>query len=91
MTEPQASSFKPQAPSPRIVITGMGWVTPLGHDIETVWNAMLRAESGIEKITHFDAQTFPTNFAAQVKDYDWRGYVDDTAPMPEGYIGAKFS
>lgn len=53
----------------------MGWVTPLGHDIETVWAALLRGDSGIDKIDHFDASTFPTTFAAQVKNYDWRNYV----------------
>ncbi len=54
----------------RVVITGMGVVTPLGHDIETVWAALLSCQSGIDKIDHFDASTFPTTFAAQVKDYD---------------------
>ncbi|MGC8553079.1 MAG: beta-ketoacyl-[acyl-carrier-protein] synthase family protein [Phycisphaerae bacterium] len=53
----------------RVVITGMGWVTPLGHDIEQVWQRLLRAESGIAPITLFDARTFPTTFAAEVKDY----------------------
>ena len=63
--------------TPRIVITGMGWITPLGHDIETVWQALLNAQSGIGPISHFDGSTFPTTFAAQVKNYDWRPYVDD--------------
>lgn len=60
----------------RIVITGMGVVTPLGHDIETVWAALLRCASGIGKIDHFDASTFPTTFAAQVKDYDHSAFVE---------------
>ena len=67
----------------RIVITGMGWITPLGHDIETVWSKMLDGASGVSPIEHFDASTFPTTFAAQVKDYDWRGYVAD-ASLHEG-------
>ncbi|MEX0774618.1 MAG: beta-ketoacyl-[acyl-carrier-protein] synthase family protein [Phycisphaeraceae bacterium] len=67
----------------RIVITGMGWVTPLGHDIERVWQRLLRGECGITPIGHFDARTFPTTFAAQVKDYDWRPFVKDAA-MHEG-------
>lgn len=66
-------------PENRIVVTGMGWVTPLGHDLETVWQALLTGESGIAPISHFDASTFPTTFAAEVKDYDWRPYVDDPA------------
>ncbi len=61
--------------TPRIVITGIGWVTPLGHDIETVWSRLLRGECGIGPTTRFDATTFPTSFSAQVKDYDYRGYV----------------
>ncbi len=60
----------------RVVITGMGVVTPLGHDIETVWAALLRCASGIGKIEHFDASTFPTTFAAQVKDYDHSSFVE---------------
>ncbi len=59
----------------RVVITGMGWVTPLGHDIETVWGGLLGCASGIGKIDRFDASTFPTTFAAQVKDYDYTKFV----------------
>ena len=56
--------------APRIVVTGTGWVTPLGHDIEGVWKRLLNAESGMAPITRFDARTFPTTFAAEVRDYD---------------------
>ena len=59
----------------RVVITGMGWVTPLGHDIEAVWSKLVAGESGISQIRHFDASTFPTQFAAQVKDYDYHDWV----------------
>jgi 3-oxoacyl-[acyl-carrier-protein] synthase II len=59
----------------RVVITGIGWVTPLGHDIETVWAALLRGACGIAPTRHFDASTFPTSFSAQVRDYDYRRYV----------------
>jgi 3-oxoacyl-[acyl-carrier-protein] synthase II len=54
----------------RVVITGMGWITPLGHDLDTVWNALLRGESGIGPVTRFEAATFGTNFASEVKNYD---------------------
>ncbi|MCC7409276.1 MAG: beta-ketoacyl-[acyl-carrier-protein] synthase II, partial [Phycisphaeraceae bacterium] len=54
----------------RVVITGIGWVTPLGQDIATAWSAMLQGRSGIGPIRRFDASTFPTQFAAQVLDYD---------------------
>ncbi len=54
--------------SRRVVITGIGWVTPLGCDIETVWGRMLAGESGVAPTTHFDASKFPTTFSAEVKD-----------------------
>ena len=53
----------------RVVITGMGSVTPLGHDVEAVWAAMLGTQSGISKTELFDASTFPTTFSAQVKGF----------------------
>ncbi len=59
----------------RVVVTGMGWITPLGHDLETVWSKLLAGESGISQTRHFDASTFPTQFSAQVKDYDYRDWV----------------
>lgn len=71
--------------SPRIVITGMGWVTPLGHDLETVWASLLRCETGVGPTGKFDASTFPTRFSAQVKNYDWRQYVTD--PAIHGEVG----
>jgi len=59
----------------RVVITGFGWVTPLGHDIETVWQRLLSGDSGIAPITIFDARTYPTQFAAEVKDFDLRRFL----------------
>ncbi len=55
----------------RVVITGMGWVTPLGHDLQTVWQRLLAGQSGIAPIRNFDARAFPTTFAAEVKDYQF--------------------
>ncbi len=59
----------------RVVITGMGAVTPLGADVESVWRKLLAGTSAIEPIEQFDASTFPTTFAAEVTDYDHRDYV----------------
>jgi 3-oxoacyl-[acyl-carrier-protein] synthase II len=54
----------------RVVITGMGTVNPLGHDVESTWKAMLEGRSGIRKTELFDASTFPTTFSAQVQGFD---------------------
>jgi 3-oxoacyl-[acyl-carrier-protein] synthase II len=53
----------------RVVITGMGWVTPLGHDIESVWQRLLAGDSGIAPTTNFEASAFPTKFSAEVKNF----------------------
>lgn len=59
----------------RVVITGMGWITPLGHDIDQVWAAILRGESGIAATTVFDARTFPTQFAGEVKSFSLERFL----------------
>ena len=61
----------------RVVITGIGWVTPMGHSIETVWQRLLAGESGIARTTLFDASTFPTQISAEVKDYDVAEHIGD--------------
>jgi 3-oxoacyl-[acyl-carrier-protein] synthase II len=48
----------------------MGVICPLGHDVESLWQAMLAGKSGMAKTTIFDASTFPSTFSAEVKDYD---------------------
>ncbi len=53
----------------RVVITGIGWVTPLGRSIEEVWAKLLAGESGMAATTLFDARWFPTQFTAEVKNY----------------------
>jgi len=64
----------------RVVITGMGWVTPLGHDIESVWRKMLDSRCAIAPTTLFDAATFPTTFSAEVRDYSLSDFLGDDAP-----------
>src|SRR3954453_504549 len=61
----------------RVVITGIGWVTPMGHSIEAVWKRLLNGESGIARTTLFDASTFPTSISAEVKDYRLGDFVSD--------------
>ena len=54
----------------RVVITGLGAVTPLGHEVETFWNNLISGQCGIDKITAFDASKFDTQIAAEVKPFD---------------------
>ena len=54
----------------RVVVTGLGMVTPLGNDVETSWAALLAGESGAAPIEQFDASEFPVHFAAELKDFD---------------------
>lgn len=54
----------------RVVITGLGVVSPLGHDVETTWQRVLQGTSGVGPITLFDASDLRTRFAAEVKDFD---------------------
>src|SRR3954471_12718554 len=63
---------------PRVVITGIGWVTPMGHSIEQVWPRLLAGESGISRTTIFDASTFPTSISAEVKDFRLADHVEST-------------
>lgn len=55
---------------PRIVVTGIGAVTPIGNTVDAFWNSMMQGVSGAAYITRFDASDFDTRFASEVKDYD---------------------
>ncbi len=73
----------------RVVVTGLGWVTPLGHDIESVWQKLLAGQSAMGPITSFDASTYPSTFAAHVKNYDFRKIV--THPEYHQHVGLNTS
>ncbi len=60
----------------RVVVTGLGSVTPLGNDVPTTWENALKGMSGAGPITHFDASKFKTQFACEVKDFDPSGLMD---------------
>ena len=60
----------------RVVITGVGAVSPLGNDIETTWTNLVSGRSGAGPITQFDASGFPVTFACEVKDFDPTDWVD---------------
>jgi 3-oxoacyl-[acyl-carrier-protein] synthase II len=62
--------------SRRVVITGMGVVSPVGNDVPTFWNSLCSGTSGIDRITAFDTTAFPTKIAGEVRDLDFGRYVD---------------
>ena len=55
----------------RVVITGLGAITPIGKDVDEIWKGIENKECGIDKITLFDASNFKTSLAAEVKNYDF--------------------
>jgi len=60
----------------RVVITGMGAISPLGSDLNTLWNNLVSGRSGVSTITAFDASELPTRIAAEVKDFNPEDYID---------------
>jgi 3-oxoacyl-[acyl-carrier-protein] synthase II len=65
----------------RVVVTGMGMVTPLGVDLELIWKRLLAGESGVGYTTLFDASNFPTKISAEVRNWD----VSDVGENPEDW------
>ncbi|MFJ9463585.1 beta-ketoacyl-ACP synthase II [Viridibacillus arvi] len=59
----------------RVVVTGLGAVTPLGNDVETTWKAIKEGKSGVGPLTRIDADQFPAKVAAEVKDFDIEAYI----------------
>ena len=62
-------------PKRRVVVTGMGMLSPVGNTVESSWKALLEGQSGIVNIEHFDATNFSTRFAGLVKDFDCTEYM----------------
>lgn len=60
----------------RVVVTGYGAVTPLGHNADESWRRLINGESGIGKLTKFPDANFPTNVVAEVKDFDPGQFID---------------
>src|SRR5207302_7824841 len=60
----------------RVVITGLGAVTPLGLDVESTWSSLLAGESGAAEITQFDHSDYPVHFACEVKGFDPTDWIE---------------
>ena len=59
----------------RVVVTGLGIISPVGNDVASAWSNIREGRSGIGPVTHFDASTFPTKIAGEVRDFDPAQYV----------------
>jgi 3-oxoacyl-[acyl-carrier-protein] synthase II len=60
----------------RVVVTGMGAITPVGNDVATTWRSLIEGKSGTAPITKFDASKFPVRFAAEVKGFNPLDFMD---------------
>lgn len=60
----------------RVVVTGLGALTPIGNEVSTFWNNLITGKSGVGYVTRFDATDYPTRIAAEVKDFDPLQYID---------------
>ncbi|KAB2897248.1 MAG: beta-ketoacyl-ACP synthase II [Dokdonella sp.] len=59
----------------RVVVTGLGIISPVGNDVASAWASILAGRSGIGPVTHFDASTFPTRIAGEIRDFDPAQYI----------------
>ena len=62
--------------SRRVVVTGMGIISPLGNELETTWQNILAGKSGAKTVTTFDVTDYPTKFAAPVENFDYVNHLD---------------
>jgi len=74
----------------RVVITGMGIICPLGHSVAEMWEGLMTGKHGMGYNTLFDASTFPTQFDAEVKDYQLSRFVKNVQLHNTGNRGSQF-
>ena len=60
----------------RVVVTGLGVISPLGNDVDTFWRRLVAGESGVGEITRFDTTDYKVHIAAEVQDFDAEDYID---------------
>src|SRR6184192_2608014 len=75
----------------RVVITGMGAITPLGHSVEELYQSQVAGRSGVGPISLFDARHFPTKFAAEVKNFELERYVKNTDRWKDSGNNSRFA
>jgi 3-oxoacyl-[acyl-carrier-protein] synthase II len=75
----------------RVVITGMGAVTPLGHTVDELFQSQIEGKSGVGPIFRFDARRFPTKFAAQVKNFELSHYIKDAGRYANSGVNTQFA
>src|SRR5947208_2153156 len=91
LATPELRGLDSEMHSRRVVITGMGAITPLGHTVKELYQNQLEGKSGAGPIFRFDARTFPTKFASQVKDFDVAKYVRDPQRFKDAGLNTKFA
>jgi len=75
----------------RVVVTGLGAITPLGNDVPSTWEAALAGKSGAGPITHFDASLFKTKFACEVKNFNAAEYITDRRKLRQLDLYAQYA
>src|SRR5262249_39695379 len=75
----------------RVVITGMGAVTPLGHTVDELFESQVEGRSGVGPIFRFDARRFPTKFAAQVKDFALGRFLPNPERWDNSGVNTQFA
>ena len=75
----------------RVVITGMGAVTPVGHSVEKLYASACAGANGVGPITRFDARAFPTQFAAEVRDFDLGRFLPDARRWDTCGLNTRFA
>lgn len=67
----------------RVVVTGMGAITPIGLNVEDFWNSVKAGKHGFGEVTHFDTTEYKVHLAAEVKGFQGKDYMDRSSPLPE--------
>jgi 3-oxoacyl-[acyl-carrier-protein] synthase II len=75
----------------RVVITGMGVITPLGHSVDELYKSQIEGKSGVARIKNFAAQRFPTTFAAEVKNFELAKFIPDCGRWQHSGVNSRFS